>query len=129
MPSKSVPTPTNTSTDPSAQLASAAALNSATVEFFTPAFQAYAVGMATLNFEVMSFVNARVNQDVELGQALFRCGKWSDAMDLQQHWMSQATQQYLDEASRLIDLTSQVSKNNWAPIFERTNHTLTSLGK
>lgn len=85
--------------------------------------------MATLNNEVMSFVNARVNQDVELGQALCRCGKWSDAMDLQQDWMRRATQEYLSEASRLIDLASEVTKNNWEPIYERTNHTLTNLGK
>jgi len=37
------------------------------MEIFTQACQAYAVGMATLNSEVVSFVNARVNQDVELG--------------------------------------------------------------
>ena len=129
MPSKTASTPTRSSTDPSAQMASVATLNGATMEFFTQACQAYAVGMATLNGEVTSFVNARVNQDVELGQALFRCGKWSDVMDLQQDWMRQATQDYLDEASRLIDLASQVAKNNWEPIFERTNHTLTSLGK
>ena len=76
MPSKTAPTPTRSSTDPSAQIASVATLNGATMEFFTQACQAYAVGMATLNNEVMSFVNARVNQDVELGQALCRCGKW-----------------------------------------------------
>lgn len=129
MPSKTVPTPTRSSPDPGAQIASVAALNGATVEIFTQVCQAYAVGMATLNSEVMSFVNARVNQDVELGQALCRCGNWSDAMDLQQDWMRQATQEYLDEAGRFIDLASQVAKNNWDPIFERTNQTLTSLGK
>jgi hypothetical protein len=99
------------------------------MEIFTQACQAYAVGMATLNSEVVSFVNARVNQDVELGQALCRCGKWLDAMDLQQNWARQATQEYLGEASRLIDLASKVAKDNWEPIYERANHTLTNMGK
>ena len=129
MPSKIVPTPTNPSTDPSAQLASVAALNGATMEIFTQACQAYAVGMATLNSEVVSFVNARVNQDVELGQALCRCGKWLDAMDLQQNWARQATQEYLGEASWLIDLASKVAKDNWDPIYERANLSLSNLGK
>ena len=129
MPSKIVPTPTNPSTDPSAQLASVAALNGATMEIFTQACQAYAVGMATLNSEVVSFVNARVNQDVELGQALCRCGKWLDAMDLQQNLARQATQEYLGEASWLIDLASKVAKDNWDPIYERANLSLSNLGK
>ena len=129
MPSKIVPTPTNPSTDPSAQLASVAALNGATMEIFTQACQAYAVGMATVNSEVVSFVNARVNQDVELGQALCRCGKWLDAMDLQQNWARQATQEYLGVASCLIDLASKVAKDNWDPIYERANLSLSNLGK
>ena len=129
MPSKIVQKSANSSTDPSAQLASVAALNGATMEFFTQACQAYAVGMATLSSEVMSFASGRVNQDVELGHALCRCGKWSDAMDLQQDWMHQATQEYLGEASRLIDLTSKVAKDNWEPIYERANHALTNLDK
>ena len=127
MPSKIAQTSASSSTDPSAQLANVAALNGATMEIFTQACQAYAVGMATLNGEVMSFVNVRVNQDVELGQALCCCGKWSDAMDLQQDWMHQATQEYLGEASRLIDLASKVARDNWEPIYERANHTLTNL--
>ena len=129
MPSKIVSTSTDPSTDPSAQLASVAALNGATMEIFTQACQAYAVGMATLNSEVVSFVNARVNQDVELGQALCRCGKWLDAMDLQQNWARQATQEYLGEASWLIDLASKVAKDNWDPIYERANLSLSNLGK
>ena len=99
------------------------------MEIFTQACQAYAVGMATLNSEVVSFVNARVNQDVELGQALCRCGKWLDAMDLQQNWARQATQEYLGEANWLIDLASKVAKDNWDPIYERANLSLSNLGK
>ena len=129
MPRKIAQTSATSSTDPKAQLASVAALNGATMEIFTQACQAYAVGMATLNSEVMSFVNARVNQDVELGHALCRCGKWSDAMDLQQNWVCQATQEYLGETCRLIELASTVAKDNWEPVYERANHTLTTLGK
>lgn len=115
--------------DASEQLKQMAAFNDAAVEIFTQACQAYAVGVATLNGEIANFVNARVSQDVELGQALCRCGKWSDAMDLHQDWMRRATQEYLSEASRLIDLASKVTKNNWEPIYERTNDTLIELGK
>ena len=70
-----------------------------------------------------------MNQDVELGQALCRCGKWLDAMDLQQNWARQATQEYLGEASWLIDLASKVAKDNWDPIYERANLSLSNLGK
>ncbi len=129
MPSKSGARSATSQMDASEQLNRMAAFNGAAMEIFTQACQAYAIGVATLNSEIASFVNARVSQDVELGQALCRCDEWSEAMSLQQDWMRRATQEYLSEAGRLINLASKVAKDNWEPIYERTNDTLMELGK
>ncbi len=70
-----------------------------------------------------------MTQEVESGQAWCRCGNWSDAVDLQQDWARQTTEEYLGEASRIIELASTAAKDNWEPVCERANHTLTTLGK
>ena len=50
-----------------------AAFNGEAMEAFAQTCQAYARGAATLNGELMGFVNARLNHDAELGRAL--CGQ------------------------------------------------------
>ena len=109
------------------QFENVAEINSAAMEMLTHACQAYTLGMATLNSELASFMNARVNRDVQLGHALSQCNNWSDAVELQQDWARQATQEYLDEAGRLVDLASKVAKDNWEPVYARANRTLATI--
>ncbi len=70
-----------------------------------------------------------MTREVESGQALCRCGNWSEFVDLQQDWARQTTEEYLGEARRIIELASTVAKDNWEPVYVRPNHTLTTLGK
>jgi hypothetical protein len=106
-----------------------ATFNAASMEIFAQACQAYAKGVGTLNGELMGFVNTRLNRDVELSRALSQCGNWSDVVSLQQDWAQQATQEYLAEASRLTDLTSNVAKESWEPVYDRANKVLTEVNK
>jgi len=106
-----------------------AAFNSEAAEVLAAACQAYANGVATLNGELMGFVSTRLNHDVELSRALSRCANWSDAVNLQQDWARQATEEYLAEASRLTELASKVAKENWEPVYERANRMMMEISK
>ncbi len=103
------------------------ALNGSIVESFTQACQAYATGVTTLNAELMGFANTRANRDVDLGEALSKCENWSDAVGLQQDWAQQAWQEYLAEASRLVELSAKIAQGSWVPVYERANRALSTI--
>lgn len=129
MPSKSNTTPATSQEGAAEQLDRMAAFNGEAMEVFVQACQAYVSGVATLNGELMGFVNTRLNHDAELSQALSQCGNWSDAANLQQNWAQQATQEYLAEANRLTELASKVAKESWEPVYDRASHIMTELNK
>ena len=114
---------------PGEQLQGMVAFNSSGMELFTEACQAYASGVAKLNGELLSFVNTRLNRDVDLGRALCKCGTWSDAFGLHQDWAQQATQEYLAEGSKLIELASKVTQEDWAPLHGHANQVLADLNE
>ena len=111
------------------QLDRMATFNSAAMEIFAEACQTYVQGVATLNEELMKFVNSRLDRDIELSCAMSECSDWSGATKLQQHWMQQATQEYLAEASKLTNLASKITKQSWGPVLERANRMLTEVNK
>ena len=129
MPRKSKATSEASKARTNEQLERMTAFNGTAMEIFSQACQAYASGVATLNGELMGFVNSRLNRDVELGRALSQCSNWSDAVNLQQDWAQQANQEYLAEASRLMELSSKVAKESWEPVYDQANQVLTQPNK
>ena len=129
MPRKSKATSEASKARTNEQLERMTACNGTAMEIFAQSCQAYASGVATLNGELMGFVNSRLNRDVELGRALSQCSNWSDAVNLQQDWTQQANQEYLAEASRLMDLSSKVAKVSWEPVYDRATQVLTQITK
>jgi hypothetical protein len=127
MPSKSKAESERSQSNTNEQLNQMAAANGAAMEIFAQACQAYATGVATLNGELMGFVNTRLNRDIELSRALCRCANWSDAINLQQDWAQQATREYLAEAGRITDLASRVAQGSWQPVYDRANKVLTEF--
>jgi hypothetical protein len=129
MAAKTTETVKESGSGPGAQLEGVMAFNNTNVELFTQACQAYAAGVARLNGELLSFVNARLNQDVDLGRALCKCDKWSEALSLQQDWAQRASQEYLSEGSKLMELASKVTQEDWAPLYGRVNQVLAELNE
>lgn len=111
------------------QLERMGALGGAAFEIFSQACRAYTTGVAQLNGELMNFVDSRLSRDAKLGNALSKCHDWSDAVDLQQDWARQATQDYLAETSKLMELGSMVARDSWQPVYERANQALAEFSK
>ena len=121
--------PRASKTDPNEQLASMTAFNGAAMEVFRQACQAYATGLATLNGELMSFVNTRLKHDADLGQALAKCSNWADAANLQQEWAQKASQEYLLEAGKLMEVASKVAQESWQPVSAKAEQAIKELQK
>jgi len=106
-----------------------AAFNGAAAETFARSCEACTNGTATLSAEMMSFVNTRLDRDIELGEAVTKCENFAGVLNLQQEWARHATQDYLAEASKLVQLATKLTQETWEPVYEQTNHMLTELNK
>lgn len=114
---------------PNEQLEKMTAFNGAAMEVFTQAFQAYASGVATLNGELLGFVNTRLKHDADLGQALAKCSNWADATNLQQDWAQTASEEYSAEAGKLMEMASTVAKESWEPVSAKAEKAVEELRK
>ncbi len=106
-----------------------AAFNGAAAETFVRTCQAYTNGATTMNAEMMSFMNNRLNRDIEFTQAMSKCENWAGVVNVQQKWARQATEEYFTEASRFVQLAAKLTEERWEPVYEQANQTLAELKK
>jgi hypothetical protein len=84
------------------------------------ASQAMLRGMAALQSEMLAFANTRLREGLEASGSLLECrGDARQAVNLQLDFARRATEQYLDEAGKLMALAAQMARECWAPIEEK----------
>lgn len=105
------------------------ALGSANVEAVVKASEAMIKGIAKLNEELMSFTSARFKEQVEGGRAIAQCSNWSEAFEKQMNLARTATEQYLAEAGKLANITTEVTMASWAPFQSYLQSSLHELNK
>lgn len=98
-----------------------------TIDAMMKAGDAMLKGMAALGQEMVDFANTRVKQNLETSQSLMSCDDMSRAFGLQCDFARTATQHYLQETSKLMNLTASMTRQSWAPLEERTKETLSRL--
>lgn len=86
-------------------------------------------GAVAVGREIMEFGTARVQRDLETQGSLMRCKDAEEAYRVQFDYAREATQQYFEEASKLMNLTAQITRDCWAPIEDRTRAALEGTGK
>ena len=84
-------------------------------------------GMASLSNEVMSFANARLQQNLQTTETLTHCKDFEQAFRVQCDYAQTASQQYLAEASKLMELAAGMARASMTPVEERTRETLHRL--
>lgn len=99
----------------------------AAMEAVVKASDAMLKGMAALGQEMVDFANTRLKQNLETSQSLMGCNDVSQAFGLQCDFARTATQHYLQETSKLMNLTVSMTRQSWAPLEERTKETLSRL--
>jgi hypothetical protein len=81
-------------------------------------------GMMTLGQEMGEFATARLRENMEFTSTVMRCGDPQEAVRLELDYARHATQQYLNQASRLMQRATELSQNGWAPLEAATRDTL-----
>jgi hypothetical protein len=124
---------TRTNSDSAAQAREAAAaaqlpLDDQSAAYFENAIQASQAmlrGMAALQSEMLAFANARLREGLEASGSLIECrGDARQAVNLQLDFARRATEQYLDEAGKLMAIAAQMTRECWAPVEEKSRESI-----
>jgi phasin family protein len=81
-------------------------------------------GMADLSQEMSEFTSERLRESAKSSTTLLSCTDPAEAFRLQYDFASKATEQYLEEAAKLMTLALQTSSKCWAPLEECTRETV-----
>jgi hypothetical protein len=86
-------------------------------------------GMTAMQREIMEFGNARLRQDLASQEELSNCKDIQEAFRMQAEFAQKAMQQYAEEMSKLVELSSKIGRECWAPWEEATRATLAEVTK
>lgn len=64
--------------------------------------------------EVMRFAGDRLKKDSELGQSMTACQNWADLAKVQQEWAAATARDYAEEAARLTQLATKLTRDGIA---------------
>src|SRR5262245_28380504 len=81
-------------------------------------------GFMTLGQEVSDFATSRLRENMEFTSTVMRCGDPQEAVRLEMDYARHATQQYLTEASKLMQIAQEFSQKGWAPLEAVTRDSL-----
>jgi hypothetical protein len=81
-------------------------------------------GFMTLGQEVSDFATSRLRENMEFTSTVMRCGDPQEAVRLEMDYARHATQQYLTEASKLMQIAQDFSQKGWAPLEAVTRDSL-----
>jgi hypothetical protein len=102
-------------------------VNSGSLATFARASEALITGMGLVGLAMMQFASTRLRENMELSESALQCGDASEAFSLQCNHAKTATQQYVDQASKLMGLTVQISERSVAPLQDAARETLDRL--
>jgi ElaB/YqjD/DUF883 family membrane-anchored ribosome-binding protein len=91
--------------------AAAAFLNGPMFGALARGSEAYSRALLNWQSELLRFATSRLRTDTEFGRSLVGVRDWTDATRLQQSWLNNALQDYIDEAGRLFRLAAGLSSD------------------
>ena len=96
--------------------------NTAFVDALTQAGQTYMSQVSALNEEILSFAAGRLQKVSEVGESLMKCKDITDALRIQQDWLRQTTEQYVQEAGKIFEMTTKAAMASVNPVIEQAAH-------
>lgn len=70
-------------------------------------------GIGTLNEEMLSFSQEQISKYMEAGQSLLQCSSVDQAISKQQELARGTIESYYREATKLVELTSEIARKTW----------------
>jgi hypothetical protein len=101
--------------------------NGANLNAVMRASEAVWKGMAMISQEIMGFASTRLRHNLETSESLMHCQDAAEVFNRQFEYARTATQQYLDEANKLFAISTEVTRESWAPLEDRTRKAIDEL--
>ncbi len=101
--------------------------DSGSLKAFIEANEAIMDGMTTLSAEMMAFGTKRLRANIERSETLTGCRDVEQAFRVQCEFFESATQQYLGQATQVMNIMAAMTKAFWAPLEEQTQEALRDL--
>jgi hypothetical protein len=79
------------------------------VEALTQASQNYVQRVAALNEEILGFAATRMQRTSEASEQIMKCKDLGEALRIQQEWARSMTEQYMQEASRIMEMSTKAA--------------------
>jgi hypothetical protein len=95
--------------------------NTAFVDALSQASQTYMSRFSALNEEILGFAAGRLQKVSEIGESLMKCKDITDALRIQQDWLRQTTEQYVQEASKIFEMTTKAALASVNPVIEQAS--------
>lgn len=100
--------------------ASMMAMNNAFMEATSEAFQSYMKALMSISEALLSFATSRIQCNLRTSEELMRCRALPDAMRVQQEWLREASDQYINEATKIVDIATQSTIKGFSPLVQRS---------
>lgn len=72
--------------------------------------QAYAKILTAWRDEMVGFTEKRLQADLDLMRDVSGCRSWAEMVELQQNWLKQTVDHYVDENSRVMDICREAAE-------------------
>ncbi len=96
-----------------------AGLNESAMKNLSRATETYQKACLAWQQEITRFASARWQRDSEAAQKMLASPNWSEAMKVQQEWLTSTGQDYADEANRLVQLAQKAGSDVMQPASPR----------
>ena len=90
--------------------------------------EAWFKGITALGTEMVTFTTHRLQEGVRISEALTQCRDLSEALEVQRDYVRQASEEYLEEANRLVSMTADMTRAAWTPLQDEAGR-LTGNGR
>jgi hypothetical protein len=108
------------SSDKRESIAAWMSANSAFMEAFAQASQTCMSRFSQLNEELLGFAAGRLHKNSEVSESLMKCKDLTDAFRIQQDWLRQTTEQYVQEAGKIFEMTTKAALASVNPVIDQT---------
>lgn len=111
------------------RLQSLFSMNNEMIDVLSRAGRIYFEGMSAMNEELMNFANERLAEASKTRDILMQCRDVNDVMKAQQEWLRTASQHYMGEATRLVDLGTKTVLSTVNPIMDHAKSSAAEMSR
>ncbi|MCK5750879.1 MAG: TIGR01841 family phasin [Oricola sp.] len=104
--------------------ADAAAAGTRNADFAARAAHACFSGAAQMNWEMFAFMSRRVRKDIACAQSMMTAGSGQTAYETQTTFVQEAIRDYVDQASKMFELATDIANSAIAPAQARASEVI-----